>query len=75
MQDLRPGDLAQWGMAATLPPSAVKGDDMSSEVDGTEIPSEVSDSHVPGWLVRSLIVMAGSAGFALLAYLLSLWTS
>ena len=75
MQDLRPGDLAQWGMAATLPLSAVKGGDMSSEVDGTEIPSDLSDSHVPGWLVRSLIVMTGCAVFTLLAYLLSLWTS
>ena len=48
---------------------------MSGDVDRTEIPLDVSDSHVPGWLVRSLIVMAGSAGFTLLAYLLWLWTS
>ena len=48
---------------------------MSGEVDRSDIPSEVSDSYVPAWLELSLIVMAGSAGFTLLAYLLWLWTS
>lgn len=62
-------------MAATLPPRAVKGDNMSSEAERSEIPSEASASHIPAWLVSSLIVMAGSAGFTLLAYLLWLWTS
>ena len=48
---------------------------MSGEVDRTEVSSEASDSHVPAWLQLSLIVMAASAGFTLLAYLLWLWTS
>ena len=48
---------------------------MSGDVDRTENPSGVSDSRVPAWLELSFIVMAGCAGFTLLAYLLWLWTS
>ena len=48
---------------------------MNGEVVRTEMPSEVPDSHVPEWLVLSFIVMGGSAGYTLLAYLLWLWAS
>jgi hypothetical protein len=48
---------------------------MSGEEVRTEISSEVPDSHVPEWLVLSLIVMGGGAGYTLLAYLLWLWAS
>ena len=48
---------------------------MSSEVVHMEIPSEVPESHVPEWLVLSLILIGGSAGYTLLAYLLWLWAS
>ena len=34
-----------------------------------------ADSLIPDWLLLSLIVMAGSAGYTLLAYLLWLWAS
>ncbi len=48
---------------------------MSGEVVGTEIPSEVPDSRVPDWLLLSFIVIAGCAGYTLLAYLVWLWAS
>ena len=48
---------------------------MSSKPLDTDIPSEAPDSHLPEWLLLSLIVMAGSAGYTLLAYLLWLWAS
>ena len=48
---------------------------MSSKAVDNDTPSEAPDSHVPAWLVLPLIVMAGSAGYTVLAYLLWLWTS
>ena len=71
----QPGDLAQWEWRPPFPRGLSKGDDMSGDVDRTENPSGVSDSRVPAWLELSFIVMAGCAGFTLLAYLLWLWTS
>jgi len=48
---------------------------MSSSAVDNDIPSEAPDSHIPDWLVLPLIVIAVSAGYTLLAYLLWLWTS
>jgi hypothetical protein len=48
---------------------------MSSEAVQDEVVSEAPDSRFPGWLQLGLIVIAGSAGYTLLAYLLWLWTS
>jgi len=58
---------------------------MSDQAVPDEIPSELPDahvpdanfpeSHIPDWLLLSLVVIAGSAGYTLLAYLLWLWTS
>jgi len=48
---------------------------MSSEPVQDEILSEAPDSRFPDWLQLGLIVMAGTAGYTLLAYLLWLWTS
>ena len=48
---------------------------MSSKAIHNESSSEVRDSLIPDWLLLSLIVMAGSAGYTLLAYLLWLWAS
>ena len=48
---------------------------MSSEPVQDEVLSEAPDSRFPDWLQLGLIVMAGSAGYTLLAYLLWLWTS
>ena len=68
-----PHDLA----AATSSLGQRYGDEMSSEAIHDEHPSDVSDpeGRVPDWLVLGFIVMAGSAGYTLLAYLLWLWTS
>jgi hypothetical protein len=48
---------------------------MSSKAVHNEVPSEVPDSHLPDWLVLSLIVVSGCAGYTLVAYLVWLWTS
>ena len=48
---------------------------MSSNAVHNESSSDARDSLIPDWLVLSMIVMAGSAGYALLAYLLWLWAS
>lgn len=37
------------------------------------LPTESQD--LPDWLILGLIVMAGSAGYTLLAYLLYLWAN
>ena len=53
----------------TLPLPTQRGS-VSSNVEPTE-----HSSGLPGWLQLGLIVIACSAGYTLLAYLLWLWTS
>ena len=48
---------------------------MSSEPVQNEVLSKAPHSRFPDWLQLGLIVIACSAGYTLLAYLLWLWTS
>jgi hypothetical protein len=51
------------------------GNDLGSNAVGNEVRSEATDSRVPKWLALGLIVMAGSAAYTVLAYLVWLWAS
>jgi hypothetical protein len=75
VQDLRRSDVAPVGIDGHPSPEDGHGIDLSSNAVGIEIRSEETDSRVPKWLVLGLIVMAGSAAYTVLAYLVWLWAS
>ena len=75
VQDPKASGLASLGIGGHPSPVDYLGEEMSSEAVQDEVVSEAPDSRFPGWLQLGLIVIAGSAGYTLLAYLLWLWTS
>lgn len=75
MQDLRHSDVAPLGIDGHPSPEDGHGNDLSSNAVGNEVRSEATESRVPKWLVLGLIVMAGSAAYTVLAYLVWLWAS
>ena len=61
-------------VTATPSPSApLEG--LSRDAAPGESAQVVLRPYVPAWLVVGSVVMAGSAGYTLLAYLLSVWAS
>jgi hypothetical protein len=75
VQDLRRSDVAPVGVDGHPSPEDAHGIDLSGTAGGIEVRAEATDSRVPKWLVLGLIVMAGSAAYTALAYLVLLWAS
>lgn len=75
MQDLRRSDVAPVGIDGHPSPEDGHRIDLSGNGGSIEVRAEATDSRVPKWLVLGLIVMAGSAAYTVLAYLVWLWAS
>ena len=75
MQDLRHSEVAPLGIDGHPSPEDGHRNDVSSNAVDIDVRSVATDSRVPKWLVLGLIVMAGSAAYTLLAYLVWLWAS
>jgi hypothetical protein len=67
VQDLRRSDVAPVGIDGHPSPEDGHGIDLSSNAVGIEVRSEA--------IVLGLVVMAGSAAYTVLAYLVWLWAS